>query len=411
MFSYKNPAKGSNYLWPSFENGKHNQYAFVDELVMWSSRYSYDYHYDVPIVVTLPTDLAAWDIVIRCTICPVDTAKDPTENEEINGSVGIRTFQPIVSSTIYYPARNGSLEHLSSFLETQKTFWHGLTEETFKLASPVWMAAPDDPESLVVVLLSYNDGSDGSGNGLKYTLVSCSISSYWWLTDASLEFVSKPLRFRLEVKAPPLAPSGALAKTSDMRRITFDLTNMEFLRSIEFTVNVLYNTPAALPMYWISVLGALPLSWSVSHLRSSDATEMQSPPSGASYTVTSMLYGFGYGSTDTPSKLALAVITAYCLISFLFIAYIITTGHTLIAWDSAMGPIVLALQFKEPDGLGHVSVGLDSMDTFRRTVGIRVNTVPVGDTSETREKLELIFEHDKDAGKRGLIKAVRNKAY
>lgn len=304
MFSYKNPAKGSNYLWPSFENGKHNQYAFVDELVMWSSRYSYDYHYDVPIVVTLPTDLAAWDIVIRCTICPVDTAKDPTENEEINGSVGIRTFQPIVSSTchkvssgcydglgewIYYPARNGSLEHLSSFLETQKTFWHGLTEETFKLASPVWMAAPDDPESLVVVLLSYNDGSDGSGNGLEYTLVSCSISSYWWLTDASLEFVSKPLRFRLEVKAPPLAPSGALAKTSDMRRITFDLTNMEFLRSIEFTVNVLYNTPAALPMYWISVLGALPLSWSVSHLRSSDATEMQSPP-----TVRSIFYSRKY---------------------------------------------------------------------------------------------------------------------
>lgn len=73
--------------------------------------------------------------------------------------------------------------------------------------------------------------------------------------------------------------------------------------------------------------------------------------------------------------------------------------------------IVLALQSKEPDGLGHVSVGLDSMDTFRRTVGIGVNTVPVGDTGETRERLELVFEHDNDGEKRGLTKVARNRAY
>lgn len=73
--------------------------------------------------------------------------------------------------------------------------------------------------------------------------------------------------------------------------------------------------------------------------------------------------------------------------------------------------VVLALQSKEPDDLGHVSVGLDSMDTFRRTVGIRVNTVPVGDTGERRERLELVFEHDNDGEKRDLTKLVKNRAY
>lgn len=39
---------------------------------------------------------------------------------------------------------------------------------------------------------------------------------------------------------------------------------------------------------------------------------------------------------------------------------------------------------KEPDGLSHVSVDLDSMETLRRSFGIRVDTVPIGDTGGTR---------------------------
>jgi hypothetical protein len=44
--------------------------------------------------------------------------------------------------------------------------------------------------------------------------------------------------------------------------------------------------------------------------------------------------GYGYGSTDTPTQLALAVIVTYCIITTLYIAYTITSGRTSIAWNS-----------------------------------------------------------------------------
>ena len=145
-------------------------------------------------------------------------------------------------------------------------------------------------------------------------------------------------------------------------------------------------------------------------------TDPPTPPPNSLFVYTPWEVGFiatrrKFNSNQIKSKLAAAVITTYSLMSLLFVAFIINTGHTSISWDSAMELVVLALQSKEPDDLGHVSVGLDSMDTFRRTVGIRVNTVPVGDTGERRERLELVFEHDNDGEKRDLTKLVKNRAY
>jgi hypothetical protein len=212
---------------------------------------------------------------------------------------------------------------------------------------------------------------------------------------------------------------------TNLRPIIINPANIRSLNTKYFTTNTTNTTSYSqlvLAMVWADALSQLPymqlekirqdLVWGDRLKQTHSWTENHDPRgSWSHFTITDKIFGFGYGSTDTPSKLAVAVITAYCLISLLFVAYIITTGHTSIAWNSAMELIVLALQSKEPDSLGHVSVGLDSMETFRRTVGIRVNTVPVRNTGETRERLELIFEHDKDAEKRGLTKVVRNRAY
>lgn len=209
---------------------------------------------------------------------------------------------------------------------------------------------------------------------------------------------------------PHLTSSGAPMMKSNLRPIIIDLTNISSLNSELFPINASDWRAPALAMVWADALSALPyIQYETIEGISSEHPELLS--SWSYYANTDMFTGFGYGSTDTPSKLAAAVITTYCLMSLLFVAYTINTGHTSIAWDSAMELIVLALQSKEPDGLGHVSVGLDSMDTFRRTVGIGVNTVPVGDTGETRERLELVFEHDNDGEKRGLTKVARNRAY
>jgi hypothetical protein len=101
----------------------------------------------------------------------------------------------------------------------------------------------------------------------------------------------------------------------------------------------------------------------------------------------------------------------YCIITIVYVSYIIITHHTSIAWDSASELIMLALQSKEPAGLGHISVGLDSMETFRKGVGITVSTLDNGSTSQPVEKLELVFEDDEEAERRGLLKIERGKAY
>jgi hypothetical protein len=142
-----------------------------------------------------------------------------------------------------------------------------------------------------------------------------------------------------------------------------------------------------------------------------DLSQLEGQPNITPFRIDTLNYGFGYGTRDTPTDLSVTAITAYCLIVVFYIGYIITTGHASIAWNSPTELIMLALQSKEPTDLGHVSVGVDSMDTLRRNVGIRVSTVDIQGTGETREKLELVFEDDKETEKRGLTKVVRNRAY
>jgi hypothetical protein len=137
-----------------------------------------------------------------------------------------------------------------------------------------------------------------------------------------------------------------------------------------------------------------------------DRSELHDISSLTAFTIDAMTSGFGFGSTDTATRLSLAVV-----ITTLYIVYINITGHTSIAWNSATELIMLALQSKKPDNIGHVSVGLDSMETVRRSVGIRVNTSNVADTGEGIERLELVFEHDEGMEKRDLKKVERNKAY
>jgi hypothetical protein len=72
---------------------------------------------------------------------------------------------------------------------------------------------------------------------------------------------------------------------------------------------------------------------------------------------------------------------------------------------------MLALQSKEPGGLGHISVGLNSMETFRKGVGIKVSSLDNNHTGQPVEKLELVFEGDEEGENRGLLKIERGKAY
>jgi hypothetical protein len=63
------------------------------------------------------------------------------------------------------------------------------------------------------------------------------------------------------------------------------------------------------------------------------------------------------------------------------------TGATSTAWNSAIELVLLALQSKPHEHLGHTSSGIDSIQTLTESVDIRINQ---------QNELELVFAHDCD---------------
>ncbi|KAF3033962.1 hypothetical protein E8E12_002851 [Didymella heteroderae] len=118
------------------------------------------------------------------------------------------------------------------------------------------------------------------------------------------------------------------------------------------------------------------------------------------YTVTEI--GYGYGTTSIAIRLSIVVVSFYCVVTILYLAYILITGSTSTAGNSAIELVALALQSKRPDHLGRISAGINTLGTFNEGVGIRVNA---------DDELELVFASDRDIGSTDLRKIERNKAY
>lgn len=117
---------------------------------------------------------------------------------------------------------------------------------------------------------------------------------------------------------------------------------------------------------------------------------------------TMVYYGFGYGTRSTSIYLAMAVMIIYCILTVSYMAYTIATGRSSTAWSLGIELVTLALQSRRHDHLGHVSVGIDSINTLAEPVGNRVNS---------QNELELVSAHDRDLGTRDLRKIATNKEY
>ncbi|KAL1604328.1 hypothetical protein SLS59_004124 [Nothophoma quercina] len=167
------------------------------------------------------------------------------------------------------------------------------------------------------------------------------------------------------------------------------------------------TTISSLPGSWRPGSNYTSSSWRYDLANGYNRTVLIESKAITSFNITSRIYGYGYGATSTSLRLSVAVMIAYCLTTFLYLVYIIVTGHTSVAWDSATELILLALQSKNPDHLGAISVGIDSVNTLRQSVGIRVSR----NAETAEEKLELVFARDEDIAKRSLRKIERNKAY
>jgi hypothetical protein len=85
-----------------------------------------------------------------------------------------------------------------------------------------------------------------------------------------------------------------------------------------------------------------------------------------------------------------------------YLLYILTVGYTSTSRSTAIELILLALQSKRPEGLKNVSAGADSMLTYQKAVGVRVNE---------KHELALVFPNEPDTKLGRMRKVVPNKFY
>jgi hypothetical protein len=275
----------------------------------------------------------------------------------------------------------------------------------------IWTAAPDSSSNSLIGLFPQSQWYDLNEEPplalswpstqpplktthFKVSVAACTILASWNTGEIQLieRFGTSELR----------TVGTALSTPHNPRPLTLDVSNIEKMKSPEFMRDLIDINPAfdgALSELLVLAITAAP----------SQALELeqQMPPDYderkmSTFHYTTVIWGYGYGNRSTSVWLAMAVMVTYCVITVAYIAYILVTGSTSTAWNSAIELVALALQSKRPDNLGNTAVGLDALATFKEGVGIRVNQ---------DNELELVFAHDRDVGKRGLRKIERNKEY
>jgi len=231
----------------------------------------------------------------------------------------------------------------------------------------------------------------------------CTISAYW---ESSKHEVTTTNGVFVVQTASSIDSGPGIPK--DKASISISREGLPFLKTANFKRRVSYEKrinarlDADLAVIFATILSEVPRLDSLSPVMFRMDKPNDDPQNVTVFDIQMTRYGYGYGEWSVSIYLSLTVITIYCSVIFGYIAYILITGSTSTAWNSAIELVVLALQSRSPDHLGHTSVGINSMETFREAVGVRVND---------SDRLELVFAHDRNVGPRDLRRVVPNKAY
>ena len=107
--------------------------------------------------------------------------------------------------------------------------------------------------------------------------------------------------------------------------------------------------------------------------------------------------GYGYNTSPVTVRLSLVVLLIYASVCTIYLSYGLITGSTATSWNTVAELATLALNSRRPEGLKNTSVGIDTMETFRQRVNVRVND---------ENSCELVFGDVKDgAGSYGTVAA------
>jgi hypothetical protein len=286
----------------------------------------------------------------------------------------------------------------------------------YQYFSPVWIASPEtgSAASVGIFLTWYSNArtpqpldqllAESTSTAWPLSVITCNVLASY-ITAPAVVAMDKG---RLLATQTDTVLNLAFVP---VRNITLNVTGIDMLDSSAFAASgELKNTPLPPDPYAVELAAALTLGISDISARGNYTTEYGGNETNSlSLTVNksvferrSTLYAYGYTTNSTSVRLALAVILAYCIVTIAFLIYILVTGYTSTAWNSAIELVALALQSRKPEYPGHTAVGIDSLHTLNQGVGIRVNK---------DDELELVFASDRDLDSKGLRKIERNVVY
>ncbi|OAL52091.1 hypothetical protein IQ07DRAFT_642966 [Pyrenochaeta sp. DS3sAY3a] len=250
--------------------------------------------------------------------------------------------------------------------------------------SPIWSMSPEKGSSSLVgaffrylercplkqqSLLGLLQKGDKAPIFECFAVWTCTISAFWEPSKDEIVFKDGTTTVRT-----PALTAGGSEVSEDAQPITLDLTGttwfgepsiFKLLQSADDVTNLVGVL--------VTVLSELPQG-TRSFRNVTETSENIFKVLGFSIIPLKMTsYGYGYNLAPMSVRLSLAVIGAYCVITILYMSYILMTGLTSTAWDSAAELVLLALQSKRPGHLGHTSVGISSMKTLQEGIGIRAN--------------------------------------
>jgi hypothetical protein len=287
---------------------------------------------------------------------------------------------------------------------------HGGSRDTpVNAIPPVWIASPEPGSSSVIGNFIQNncDGlepymvSDLLLNKFNQSMLlsdpcwhikTCTVAAFW-----------EPSQHQLAADSGSwVVSTGSLSNLDHglprtARPISADLDNITGLNTSSFGDMIFNDTESdstRLAVALATVFSEIP--W---------REQVQSALGDGQYTMIEISLtrlGYGYETSSISTRLSLVVIMTYCIFAVGYITYMLSSGHTSTAWNSATEMIVLALQSKRSEHLHHVSAGINSIETYQEPVGIRVSD---------GNHLELVFEHDQSNQLRKLRRVRLNKAY
>ena len=247
---------------------------------------------------------------------------------------------------------------------------------------------------------------------LELQVFTCSISAFWADLETTMRYPTQEAIVPI-AETPPI-PDAGIKKVSHGYPISMSMEGRSSLGRVEFD-NLTWKTvltanppdvgigPLVASAFARSLSDYYPKRYGEDHYWREDWNPIEEPLKTLPCTIRGREYGYGYNTSSISVRLSLAVLTTYCVVAIAYLVYLLATGHTSTAWNSAIEFFILALQSRRPDHLGYSTVGVESMETFREGVGVRVNG---------EEQLEVVFANDKMIGKgEGLRKIVPNRAY